>query len=192
MSTMAELEQYSKTLLAERKTGVCRNGHTISSETDIVNQRGYKLCRACREAWREAHPATSRMCRNGLHRLEPGQRRCGRCAEATKRRTQLAKDPVRSFKFTSFPPDEVLVNAACSPELAYLFDPVEGPGNLKGVERDRIDSAKAVCAACPVAEACFADAVRNRRYGVWGGRYLFPKWYEKNSALVQSVKSRVA
>jgi hypothetical protein len=48
-------------------------------------------------------------------------------------------------------------------EATRMFYP--DPGDTAAV-----DAAKAVCAACPVRQVCFDDAMANgERYGVWGG-----------------------
>ncbi|MCA1674521.1 MAG: WhiB family transcriptional regulator, partial [Actinobacteria bacterium] len=54
----------------------------------------------------------------------------------------------------------------------------DGTGNLTALffseQLDDIARAKAVCAECPVREACFDGALaRSEPYGVWGGRLFF-------------------
>lgn len=54
----------------------------------------------------------------------------------------------------------------------------DGTGNLTALffseQLDDIARAKAVCAECPVREACFEGALaRSEPYGVWGGRLFF-------------------
>lgn len=53
--------------------------------------------------------------------------------------------------------------AACSGSDTALFFPI-------GDEEESAEAAKAVCAACPVAEACLQYALStNQTEGVWGG-----------------------
>ena len=54
----------------------------------------------------------------------------------------------------------------------------DGTGNLTALffseQLDDIARAKAICAECPVQEACFEGALARREpYGVWGGRLFF-------------------
>lgn len=54
----------------------------------------------------------------------------------------------------------------------------DGTGNLTALffseQLDDIARAKALCAECPVREACFEGALaRGEPYGVWGGRLFF-------------------
>jgi WhiB family redox-sensing transcriptional regulator len=54
----------------------------------------------------------------------------------------------------------------------------DGTGQLTALffseQLDDIARAKAVCAECPVREACFEGALaRGEPYGVWGGRLFF-------------------
>jgi hypothetical protein len=195
---MTMMRAACRTLKEHRHAGVCENGHLLIEPGAIVNQTGYKLCRACRESWLAAHSTGPRMCRNKLHQLADDERRCGQCAAAARQRTTAAQSLVKgyTYKRSKWPPDAVLNGAVCSPAKAKLFDPVgysvepdEPPGNdWNGVAR-----AQAICADCPVRALCFADAVENRRFGVWGGVYLSPKFYEKrrSEAVVQNVKSPV-
>jgi WhiB family redox-sensing transcriptional regulator len=56
--------------------------------------------------------------------------------------------------------------AACRSEDPDLFFPV----GVTGAAIPQIAAAKAVCAGCPVREACGAFAIAtNQEYGVWGG-----------------------
>ena len=64
--------------------------------------------------------------------------------------------------------DEVRAEALCN----------DGTGNLTALffseQLDDIARAKAICAECPVREACFESALARREpYGVWGGRLFF-------------------
>jgi hypothetical protein len=71
-------------------------------------------------------------------------------------------------------------------ELGDLIPALPGPPNCEGYEDlydtiadglqrgDDITTARAICAACPVNDACYQQAVdRNERHGMWGG-VLFP------------------
>ena len=54
----------------------------------------------------------------------------------------------------------------------------DGTGQLTALffseQLDDIARAKAICAECPVREACFEGALARREpYGVWGGRLFF-------------------
>ena len=54
----------------------------------------------------------------------------------------------------------------------------DGTGELTALffseQLDDIARAKAICAECPVREACFEGALaRHEPYGVWGGRLFF-------------------
>jgi WhiB family redox-sensing transcriptional regulator len=64
--------------------------------------------------------------------------------------------------------DEVRAEALCN----------DGTGDLTALffseQLDDIARAKAICAQCPVREACFESALARREpYGVWGGRLFF-------------------
>ena len=64
--------------------------------------------------------------------------------------------------------DEVRAEALCN----------DGTGNLTALffseQLDDIARAKAICAECPLREACFESALARREpYGVWGGRLFF-------------------
>lgn len=54
----------------------------------------------------------------------------------------------------------------------------DGTGDLTALffseQLDDIARAKAICAECPLREACFEGALaRHEPYGVWGGRLFF-------------------
>lgn len=164
---------------------------------------------------RSRPPNRARPCRKGLHVIPAGVMGCQPCNTATKEareaeykrtRREAAKKPMRGtprkgisqpprLPIGSIPPDEVLNGALCGPATAALFDPMERGDELRGPasERQRIAKAQAICATCPVWDLCRADAVANKRLGVYGGTYLSPKYYEKrrSQAVVQSVKSAV-
>ncbi len=67
-------------------------------------------------------------------------------------------------------PGEWVMDARCQapdvdPELFFAPEGTRGRPR-----RDRADAAKAVCARCPVREACLIHAlVAGEDYGVWGG-----------------------
>jgi len=86
----------------------------------------------------------------------------------------------------TLPADDVLAGAACHPEIAYLFDPSDQRGGSRAVTQ-RHDAAKAVCARCLVAQACFADAAAHERSGIFGGT-LFAQGVPEEP-LVQTVPS---
>jgi hypothetical protein len=142
-------------------------------------------------------PQYARPCRAGLHVIPANVMGCPECNKLIPRTPRGgAKKPPRVgveqrrlppayLSRGSYPPDEVLAGAACSPLFAYLFDPIEGQGRVTAAEKARLSAAREVCGGCPVMAACFADAVKNKRTGVWGGVYLSSKYYErsrKNSA----------
>lgn len=52
--------------------------------------------------------------------------------------------------------------AACQRTSPSIFYPTEG-------DYAAVDAAKAICAGCPVREACLDDALAHRDSGVWGG-----------------------
>src|SRR5262245_30696129 len=61
-------------------------------------------------------------------------------------------------------PPTVLMNAACAGEDPDLFFP-DGPR-----ANENTAHAKAVCARCPVRDACLKWAIDNRQtHGIWGG-----------------------
>lgn len=139
-------------------------------------------------------PDYARTCRRKKHTIPAGMLYCKDCKQelqVIRRRQSVEKLSLPSYLRGTLPPAEVTKQAACYPEIAYLFDPMEGSGRVTAAAKDRIASAREVCQNCPVMSECFADAIANRRMGVYGGTYLSPKWYEKrrSEAVVQSVKS---
>jgi hypothetical protein len=142
-------------------------------------------------------PNYARTCRRKKHTIPAGVLYCKDCKQELQalRRQQFTQkhEYLPSYLRGTLPPAEVTAGAACSPEIAYLFDPVEkgNPDRMPGAERDRIAAGRSVCQDCPVIAECFADAVASKRMGVYGGVYLSPKWYEKrrSEVVVQSVKS---
>lgn len=145
-------------------------------------------------------PNYARPCRSGRHEIPAGVMSCSECNREIPRTPRTVAEPRRTPPENARrylghrPPDDVLTEAACGPATAELFDQAQGSGQVTEEDRRRIAQAKAICARCPVQEACFADAIAHREYGVRGGVYLYPKWYDKpaHKALVQSVKSQVA
>lgn len=147
-------------------------------------------------------PAYARPCRRGLHVIPAEVMGCRPCNAATKEardaeykrtRREAVKLPykppprvartdgrVPSYFKRGFAPAVVLDGAACSPATADLFDPADASGRLTAAERDRIAQAKAICSRCPVLDACRADAIEQKRVGVWGGVYLSASTYVKS------------
>lgn len=138
-----------------------------------------------------APPNYARPCRSGRHTIPANVMGCPECAQeryAAKPKPAATRPPggqkgepvQRLARYAGrLPPDEVLTGAACSPEIAYLFDPVEGHGKHTEEDRARLAAARSVCLGCPVMDECLGNAIENRRMGVWGGTYLYPKYYEK-------------
>ena len=140
---------------------------------------------------RSPGPKVSRPCKRGLHVIPAGVIGCNPCKrEAMRLARERAggkippKGNLPAYARVPFPPADVLDGAACTPELAYLFDPAGERVNatISRADRDRQASAKAVCARCLVRAECLADGVANRRDGVWGGQVL-------RAGVVQVVRS---
>lgn len=136
-------------------------------------------------------PGYARTCRRGLHTIPAGVKYCDGCKRET-RRLRGATLPVTPVNLPAYlregmPSDDVLAEARCYPDIAYLFDPAESKrfGVTSAQTRNRHASAKAVCARCPVAEACYADALEHQRTGVYGGT-VFTRGVPE-TALVQDV-----
>jgi hypothetical protein len=143
-------------------------------------------------------PAYARPCRRGLHTIPAGVMGCRPCNAATKEareaeykrtRREAVKLPykppprvartdgrVPSYFKRGFAPAVVLDGAVCSPATADLFDPKDA-AETRAAAADRHAQAKALCRRCPVLEACLADALAQRRVGVWGGQNLYPELY---------------
>jgi hypothetical protein len=142
-------------------------------------------------------PDVERPCAAGLHTIPAGADRCVPCKRANDRATRVASGGERSALATqlralALPLAEILDDAVCSPEVAYLFD-VGAPKHAKPAEDARHAAAKALCRRCPVAEACFAEAYAHRSMGVYGGRVMDQGFWTKDGqrrakALVQSVQ----
>jgi hypothetical protein len=147
-------------------------------------------------------PNYARPCRSKLHTIPAGVMGCRECNKLSNRKPRTnghgtnkgIPKPSRAL-LGALPPDDVLVDAACSPATASLFDPVgyRGEGEPPGNDWDGVTRAQAICAGCPVRRLCYADAIKAHRFGVWGGTYLSPKWYERrrSETVVQNVKSPV-
>jgi hypothetical protein len=154
-------------------------------------------------------PDYARPCRRKLHTIPAGALTCPECEAARERAKNERKkarhsgtvrrgrppDLSAALDRSGFPPIEVLDGAACSLEIAYLFDPAES--KRKGVTyaetADRHAAAMMVCARCPVADACLADAYEHRRLGVYGGQVFDPAFWLAESLrrgipLVQSMQ----
>lgn len=136
----------------------------------------------------------ARPCRSGRHVIPAGKPSCTPCQRETQRRARAGLRAVRRPQpayahLGTLPADDVLAGAACYPDIAYLFDPPESKlyGTTAAATARRHDAAKAVCARCPVARACFADAVAHERSGIFGGTLFAQGVPEK--PLVQSVPS---
>lgn len=56
-------------------------------------------------------------------------------------------------------------NAACTTADPDIFFPEQGKGNT----RLMVEQAKAICAGCPVAMQCLAEAIAENHDGIWGG-----------------------
>lgn len=71
--------------------------------------------------------------------------------------------------FSTEPENDWRPDAACrglDPELFFSSEDVENRQERRDTEAD----AKAVCARCPVAQACLDYALEaGERYGIWGG-----------------------
>ena len=133
----------------------------------------------------------ARPCRSGRHTIPAGKPSCTPCQRETQRRARAGLRAVRRPQpayahLGTLPADDVLAGAACYPDIAYLFDPSDQRGGSRAVTQ-RHDAAKAVCARCPVAQACFADAVAHERSGIFGGTLFAQGVPEK--PLVQTVPS---
>lgn len=142
-------------------------------------------------------PGYARTCRRGLHTIPAGVRYCAGCKDETKRLKKAGRpderpDPAGGvaayLRSRHLPLLEILAGAACSPELAYLFD-VGAPQHEKDAERARHAAAVRVCAGCPVRAACREDAYAARELGVYGGVVMDQGfWSLHGRGLVQGVQ----
>lgn len=119
--------------------------------------------------------ARARPCRRKLHTIPAGKRGCEQCRYLLRREKRLAENQQTigrsnfpAYLRGSFPPKDILNSAACGPEIAYLFD-VRASDETRPAAARRHRAAAEVCAGCPVADACRADAYESRRMGVYGG-----------------------
>lgn len=144
-------------------------------------------------------PGYARTCRRGLHTIPAGQMWCRECKNESKSqrlrggpdaRPEPAGAVAAYLRAAHIPILEILAQAACSPELAYLFD-VGAPKAQKAAEADRHAAARSVCARCPVREACYADAYAGRQLGVYGGVVMDQGFWsvEGRQGIVQDVQS---
>ena len=77
-----------------------------------------------------------------------------------------SRDPIGNAGATAPDSGDWRRHAACAGEDPELFFPV----GSSGPALTQIAAAKAVCARCPVAEACLRHAVTTGlAYGIWGG-----------------------
>lgn len=142
-------------------------------------------------------PAYARTCRRGLHTIPGGVKYCAGCKNETKRLRNAGRgddrpDPAGGvaayLRATHLPLLDILAGAACSPELAHLFD-VGAPHAEKDAERTRHRAAQTVCAGCPVREACRDDAFAGRQMGVYGGVVMDQGfWSLHGRGIVQGVQ----
>jgi hypothetical protein len=143
-------------------------------------------------------PDYDRVCGKG-HDVPAGTVRCLVCrhdrVNARERERTQARRGVELLATGAFPPMEVLEGAACSIELAYLFDPAGArtDGITDNATRSRHRAAKRVCAGCPVRRLCYDDAYANKRAGVYGGTvfdhgFWVAEGAKRAKALVQPVQ----
>lgn len=75
----------------------------------------------------------------------------------------------------SLPETDILDNAACGPDSAWLFEAqTDNEATLFGrsAVRARIEEAKKVCAECPVRGGCLFYGLDNGLTGVYGGELI--------------------
>lgn len=73
---------------------------------------------------------------------------------------------MRVLRRTPGHPDEWRTQGACQGQDPLLF----WPDDERGKTREHINKqAKSICSECDVLHKCFAWAIRNERYGTWGG-----------------------
>lgn len=132
-------------------------------------------------------------CTSGRHPMVDGEPRCKECrSERDKARRARAGSVAElgAMLVNSLPPKGVLDGAACSPDTARLFDPITRGEQLGGAYPStvqRVEDAKAICAACPVRAACLTDAMAHRRVGVFGGQYVSPAMHTKGTTEVREA-----
>lgn len=149
--------------------GRCPNGHDLALPDAVSRGSGGYRCRAC---WYDVRgPA---LCKLGKHPLAAGVKRCPTCA---KEEHEGPKD--MSYLFVGLPPVDVIHGAACGPDEAGWFDPVEHSGAVSRLPPNTL-AAMAICSMCPVKAQCLADALEWRREGVWGGAYFTRRWHQAN------------
>lgn len=60
-------------------------------------------------------------------------------------------------------------DAACKDEPPDTFFPPSEGNRQDTPDHPMWERGKAICAGCPVVDDCLAYAVRNEKYGLWGG-----------------------
>lgn len=132
------------------------DGNAVSLQLgkDLVMARNARAIRALLDA-----PVPPRRSRHGEHPVPAVAP-----LPASVRRDGPAQLEVMLPTIGPDVPVEVLAKGACRlPNIpGWIFFP--GPG-----DRETIAAAKAVCATCPVVEACLTHAVHHEEMGVWGG-----------------------
>lgn len=160
-------------------TGTCKAGHDLSAPGGTRPRSANDPRVICVPCWEERR----RWCAAGFHLLperREGQKRvnCPQCLNTVRDRNM---DRLPEYYRIEHPPDDVLDYAACSVEVAPLFDPRgDDEGTDKGTDhRQRVAWALAICSACPVAAECREWAVKNRLTGVYGGWDITQKMYKQ-------------
>jgi hypothetical protein len=134
-------------------------------------------------------------CTSGRHPMQEGEPRCRECrAERDKARRARTGSvtALGAVLANSLPPKGVLDGAACGPATAKMFDPITRGEQLGGAYPStvqRVEDAKAICAACPVRAACLTDAYAHRRVGVFGGVYVSPAMHTKGTIEIREAIS---
>lgn len=145
-------------------------------------------------------PGYARPCRKGLHTIPAGALTCPACAATREQERSVGRYAKRHsrpnatharLRTLHLPLVEILDGAQCGPDSAHLFD-VGAPKHAKGEENARHAAARSICAGCPVADACRADAYASHQLGVYGGTVMDQGFWAKEGrrqqALVQSVQ----
>lgn len=167
--------------------GYCADGHELVPGV-VRNLKGYVRCQGCYD---QLEPGAVGLptCRSGRH-PKPARGKCPACIQERRAResslVQAAQGKDLSYLFVGLPPAAVLDEAACGPDTAELFDPLEKKGrpadNVVGKMPARVLVAMEICAGCPVRAACLDDAIRWRREGVYGGAYFTRRWHWRAAA----------
>lgn len=142
----------------------------------------------------------ARQCKSGQHTIPAGARRCLPCKRAAERAEDALHPGQRrgalaeKLRALRMPLLDILDAAACSLEIAYLFDPNETQGKPHASDA-RHAAAIEVCDECPVREACRQDAYDNRALGVYGGHVFDHAFWTaegrrlRHRGVVQDVQS---